>query len=61
MSDYRVFGQWALSKSNAAAYAVGMQAFRRSYGLTDGLRCSQSEFSDYLIRRRAEDDQRRGW
>lgn len=42
-------------------YAQGMQAYRRSFGLTDGLRCSQGEFQDYLARRRQEDQQRRGW
>ena len=42
-------------------YAQGMQAYRRSFGLTDGLRCSQSEMNDYLARRRQEDQRSRGW
>ena len=41
-------------------YAQGMQAYRRSFGLTDGLKCSQGEFHDYLTRRRAEDRRGRG-
>ena len=61
VSDYRAFGQWDPDKGNASAYAQGMQAYRRSFGLTDGLRCSQSEMNDYLTRRRQEDQRLRGW
>ena len=49
------------SPKQQSEYAQGMQAYRRSFGLTDGLKCSQGEFNDYLARRRAEDQQRRGW
>ena len=47
------------SPNQKSEYAQGMQAYRRSFGLTDGLRCSQGEFSDYLARRRAEDERAR--
>ena len=56
----RAWGE-EMSGEQKAEYAQGMQAYRRSFGLTDGLRCSQSEFGEYLARRRAEDQQRRGW
>ena len=42
-------------------YAQGMQAYRRSFGLTDGFRATPDEMNDYLARRRAEDQKRRGW
>ena len=42
-------------------YAQGMQAYRRSFGLTDGLRCSQAEFHSYLERKEAESKRLRGW
>jgi len=42
-------------------YGEGMRALRAAEGLTDGLRCDQSEFNDYLARRRQEDQKRRGW
>ena len=55
--------EWSVgfSPEQKREYAQGMQAYRRSFGLTDGLRCSQGEFQDYLARRRQEDQQRRGW
>ena len=56
----RAWGE-EFSGAQKAEYAQGMQAYRRSFGLTDGLKCSQSEFHDYLARRRAEDQKRRGW
>ena len=49
------------SPEQKSEYAQGMQAYRRSFGLTDGLRCSQSEMNDYLARRRQEDQRSRGW
>ena len=49
------------SPSQKRTYGEAMRDLRASYGLTDGLRCNQSEFNDYLARRRAEDKQRRGW
>jgi len=49
------------SPEQKSEYAQGMQAYRRSFGLTDGLRCSQSEMNDYLTRRRQEDQRSRGW
>ena len=49
------------SPNQKSEYAQGMQTYRRSFGLTDGLKCSQGEFHDYLARRRAEDQKRRGW
>ena len=42
-------------------YGEGIRALRAAEGLTDGLRCSQGEFNDYLTRRRQEDQSRRGW
>ena len=42
-------------------YGEGARAYRASFGLTDGLKCSQGEFNDYLARRRQEDQKRRGW
>ena len=42
-------------------YGEGMRALRAAEGLTDGLRCSQEEFNDYLARRRQQDQKRRGW
>ena len=42
-------------------YGEGARAYRASFGLTDGLRCSQGEMNDYLARRRQEDRKRRGW
>lgn len=42
-------------------YAQASAAVRSAYGLTDGLRLDQSSFNDYLAKRRAEDQQRRGW
>ena len=56
----RAWGE-EFSPEQKAEYAKGMQAMRRSFGLTDGLKLSQGEFHDYLARRRAEDQQRRGW
>ena len=44
------------SPNQKSEYAQGMQAYRRSFGLTDGLKCSQGEFHDYLARRRTEDE-----
>ena len=49
------------SPNQKSEYAQGMQTYRRSFGLTDGLKCDQNEFHDYLARRRAEDQKRRGW
>ena len=49
------------SDAEKRQYGLAMRELRASYGLTDGLRCNQSEFNDYLARRRAEDKQRRGW
>lgn len=49
------------SPNQKSEYAQGMQTYRRSFGLTDGLKCSQGEFHDYLARRRAEDQKQRGW
>ena len=56
----RAWGE-EFTQKQKAEYAQGMQAMRRSFGLTDGLKCSQGEFHDYLARRRAEDQKRRGW
>ena len=49
-----------MSSSEKADYGEAMKAARAAYGLTDGLKCSQEEFHDYLARRRAEDEARRG-
>ena len=49
------------SASERKAYGEAMRDLRASYGLTDGLKCNQGEFNDYLARRRAEDKKRRGW
>ena len=55
--------EWGIdfTPDQKSEYAQGMQAYRRSFGLTDGLRCSQSEMNDYLARRRQEDQRSRGW
>ena len=44
-----------------SSYAKAMKELRASYGLTDGLRLSSTGMNDYLARRRAEDQKRRGW
>lgn len=44
-----------------ASYAQMCQQYRAAHGLTDGLRLEKDAFSEYLARRRAEDQQRRGW
>jgi hypothetical protein len=49
------------SASQRAQYGEAMRALRASYGMTDGLKLSQSEFHAYLERRRAEDARARGW
>lgn len=49
-----------MSSSEKNAYGEAMKAARAAFGLTDGLKCSQEEFHDYLSRRRAEDEGRRG-
>ena len=49
-----------MTGSEKNAYGEAMKAARAAFGLTDGLKCSQDEFHDYLSRRRAEDEARRG-
>ena len=44
------------SPNQKSEYAQGMQAYRRSFGLTDGLRTTPAGMNDYLARRRAEDE-----
>ena len=44
-----------------SSYAKAMKELRASYGLTDGLRTTSAGMNDYLARRRAEDQKRRGW
>ena len=55
--------RWAreLTPQEKSSYAKAMKEMRASYGLTDGLRVSSTGMNDYLARRRAEDQQRRGW
>ena len=49
-----------MSSREKNAYGVAMRAQRAASGVTDGLKCSQEEFHDYLSRRRAEDERARG-
>ena len=56
----RAWGE-EMSSKQKFEYGEGMRALRAAEGLTDGLRCSQGEFNDYLARRRQEDQKRRGW
>ena len=55
--------RWArdLTPKEKSDYAVAMKQMRAAHGLTDGLRADRDEFKDYLARRRAEDQKRRGW
>ena len=50
-----------MNASEKNGYGEAMRAQRAAYGLTDGLKCSQGEFHDYLARRRAEDKKARGY
>ena len=50
-----------MNASEKHGYGEAMRAQRAAYGLTDGLKCSQGEFHDYLARRRAEDKKARGY
>ena len=54
-------GRIEMSPAQRAEYGRAMRDLRASYGLTDGLRVSQSGFHEYLARRRAEDAKARGW
>ena len=49
------------SASQMAQYGTAMRALRSSYGMTDGLKLNQTDFNNYLERRRAADVQARGW
>ena len=49
-----------MSSSEKADYGSAMRAQRAAHGVTDGLKCSQEEFHDYLAKRRAEDERGRG-
>ena len=50
-----------MNASEKHGYGEAMRAQRAAYGLTDGLKCSQDEFHDYLARRRAADKKARGY
>ena len=50
-----------MSPKERFEYGEGIRAMRAAAGLTDGLRTDQKGFNDYLARRRAEDQKRRGW
>ena len=50
-----------MNASEKHGYGEAMRAQRAAHGLTDGLKCSQGEFHDYLARRRAEDKKARGY
>tara|TARA_Y100001970_G_scaffold111738_1_gene139439 strand:- start:2618 stop:2866 length:249 start_codon:yes stop_codon:yes gene_type:complete len=49
------------TRSERAAYGSYMRSYRAKYGLVDGLRTDQEGFSEYLRKRREEDERRRGY
>ena len=49
-----------MSSGEKADYGSAMRAQRAAHGVTDGLRCSQDEFHDYLARKEAESERLRG-
>ena len=50
-----------MNASEKHGYGEAMRAQRAAHGLTDGLKCSQGEFHDYLAKRRAADKAARGY
>ena len=49
------------TRSERAAYGSYMRSYRAKYGLVDGLRTDREGFSEYLRKRREEDERRRGY
>jgi len=49
------------TSSERKEYGKYMRGYRAKYGLVDGLRTDQEGFSEYLRKRREEDERRRGY
>ena len=49
------------TSSERREYGKYMRGYRAKYGLVDGLRTDQEGFSEYLRKRREEDERRRGY
>ena len=49
------------TRSERKEYGKYMRGYRAKYGLVDGLRTDQEGFSEYLRKRREEDERRRGY
>ena len=49
------------TSSERREYGKYMRGYREKYGLVDGLRTDREGFSDYLRKRREEDEKARGY